>query len=792
MKSAALLLFLATILSLVLTGCAPSPSLAAPTAIPPTPTMTPIPKGEKIIVTSAEDSGSGTLRQALLEAQPGDTITFDEKVFPPEMPTRILLASCLPGIYQDYLTIDASDAGVVLDGEQIESDWCPGFIVVSNWNSIRGLRFEGFSPGAGIELTRGAQHNLIGGDPNTGLGPQGQGNVVGYGDVGFVLGGGATSNIITGNFIGVDPEGRDLEQTSVGIWIEYGAAHNTIGPGNVIAYNTNGIVITDSASIGNTITGNSIYDNEWAGIELEGNDELIPPSIVNFDLEIGSAAGVACSSCLIEIFSDDGNQGRIYEGMTTADDAGNFIFNRGSPFSAARLTATATDIAGNTSRFSEPTFGSNTKVVFQEGNNLPKTQIIPKRSTEILDNRLGEMNPIYSWECETYAQYASDLAYRADELGIKWMRVSFEWFDWAELENYGRYSDFQIDSCQKQTIEALHQGGTQVIYNLTFWDPVFSYYPGYSRFRDEGEIERFVEFTRFIVGNLKGNITWYSILNEPNIRGEDQRYVKANDYIVLVHRVVPIIRELDPQAKIIIGEVTPLDDSFDYLMQILESDIMPLVDGIAWHGSGEHSLEYSPKLYNSYPFWVDQVVQTARDHGFKGEFFSTELHWRTPETSQPFGFEPWFYSDIVAAKYYARGIIFHRGKGFFTGIGHERYEQVPPIKRVVRNLATLLAGAEPEGLPVETQSEATNITSYGFSLPNGDKLFALWTDGVAVDNDPGIPATLTFPGISAQTVVGIDVLYGVEQQLITESIDGNLVIRDLLVKDYPIILRLSP
>lgn len=73
-----------------------------------------------------------------------------------------------------------------------------------------------------------------------------------------------------------------------------------------------------------------------------------------------------------------------------------------------------------------------------------------------------------------------------------------------------------------------------------------------------------------------------------------------------------------------------------------------------------------------------------------------------------------------------------------------------------------------------------------------DKLLALWTDGVALDNDPGIESTLTFPGFSAQKVVGIDVLNGVEQELITSVEDGSLVIQKFLIKDYPIILRLAP
>ena len=80
---------------------------------------------------------------------------------------------------------------------------------------------------------------------------------------------------------------------------------------------------------------------------------------------------------------------------------------------------------------------------------------------------------------------------------------------------------------------------------------------------------------------------------------------------------------------------------------------------------------------------------------------------------------------------------------------------------------------------------------YAFSLPNGDRLIALWIDGEAVDNYPGINITVTIPGISAQKVTGIDVVYGFEQELIASIEDDNTVIQNLLVKDYPIILQLT-
>ena len=54
--------------------------------------------GETIFVSSTDDSGPGTLRQALENAQSGDTIIFDPVIFPPSASATIYLRSQLPGI----------------------------------------------------------------------------------------------------------------------------------------------------------------------------------------------------------------------------------------------------------------------------------------------------------------------------------------------------------------------------------------------------------------------------------------------------------------------------------------------------------------------------------------------------------------------------------------------------------------------------------------------------------------------------------------------------------------------
>ena len=49
----------------------------------------------------------------------------------------------------------------------------------------------------------------------------------------------------------------------------------------------------------------------------------------------------------------------------------------------------------------------------------------------------------------------------------------------------------------------------------------------------------------------------------------------------------------------------------------------------------------------------------------------------------------------------------------------------------VRNLSTIMAGAQATHFPVEIDTDARNIVSYAFSLPNGDSLVAFWADNAA-------------------------------------------------------------
>ena len=132
----------------------------------PTPSASPTAPAAVVVVTSRTDSGPGSLRQAISTALPGDVITFDPTIFPPATPMTITLLAELPEITQGRLTIDGSNAGVVLDG-RYTLGWSDGLRIRSDDNTVKGLQIVRF-PGDGIELTGGASGNRIGGNWQTG------------------------------------------------------------------------------------------------------------------------------------------------------------------------------------------------------------------------------------------------------------------------------------------------------------------------------------------------------------------------------------------------------------------------------------------------------------------------------------------------------------------------------------------------------------------------------------------------------------------------------------------------
>ncbi len=268
---------------------------------------------ETIIVTNTNDSGAGSLRQAILDANtsPDDnTIVFN---IPGAGPHTINLLSALP-IITDTVTIDGTtdssfagtpiielngvNAGVDTDGLTLS--------VGSDRSVIRGLVINRFS-GDGIEINASSGNviteNYIGTDTtgsldlgnsvrgieiangssgNTIGGPSGKGNLISgntFEGIG-VFGINSDNNWIVGNLIGTNADGTTaLPNDKAGIVFTQGASENIVGTngdgiddeseGNLISGNAaSGIAFFDSGTDQNWIAGNLIGTNIFGNADL--------------------------------------------------------------------------------------------------------------------------------------------------------------------------------------------------------------------------------------------------------------------------------------------------------------------------------------------------------------------------------------------------------------------------------------------------------------------------------------------------------------------------------------------
>lgn len=288
---------------------------AAPVKVAPAPPMF-----ATITVTNTNNSGGGSLRQAILDSNASvgvlDAIEFNLGAGTPS----IALTSSLPDI-TDPVTINGNTGGstrVELNGAAAGAN-VNGLTIRAGNTTIAGLVINRFKSSTNSEFGNGISIRANGGNtiincyigtdatgtvargntfdgmrlnfaPNNTIGgiTAGERNVIsGNGRVGIYIinnvGATAIGNKVIGNFIGRNAtDTADLGNGLSGVSIE-GAANNTIGgtsaaERNIISGNNDtGVTIFGGASTsGNAILGNSIFNNTKPGIELASPSGVNP------------------------------------------------------------------------------------------------------------------------------------------------------------------------------------------------------------------------------------------------------------------------------------------------------------------------------------------------------------------------------------------------------------------------------------------------------------------------------------------------------------------------------------
>ncbi len=471
-----------------------------------------------------------------------------------------------------------------------------------------------------------------------------------------------------------------------------------------------------------------------------------------------------------------------------------------SPSSAWQNTSTPEIITVPTATVSIfPTSTSVPIIVIQEENPLPQIKILPKTSQQLENNYIGQEEGSYE-DGYGHPEYILDPGY-------KWVRISSntDSLNWQRAEITP--GNFEIIPAVDNVISNYANNGITILLNLGVGDGENR--PDTTRFKNEKDIEHYLNYVRYMVQQFKGRIKYYEIWNEPNVPAPDSPFgqIAFSEYIHLVKQVVPVIREVDPEARIVVGAVSGKWTSgypgygewarhtFDveFLQALTDSDVMPLVDAISWHPF--YCIRADDPYYQNYPQMVKEIKERAREHGFKGEFIAEEISWRTPDSTGNSDLQP--FSEIIVTKYFIRSVVIHRGLDVMVGISmgeSSSSSRTPSRDQSIMNLNTIMAGTLPTSEQMKIQinpDSELEIEHYSFSLPNGDKLLAIWTDGLPVEDDPGSKMDVIIENPGTMNVVAFDVLYGVQQQLNWQQESSDIHIPDLRLRDYPLFILLS-
>ncbi|HEU4891732.1 MAG TPA: FG-GAP-like repeat-containing protein [Vicinamibacterales bacterium] len=306
--------------------------------------------GRNLVVTNTNESGAGSLQQAIIESNSDigdrDTIVFN---IPGAGVHTITLSDGLPAISQPVVIDGKTQPGagatpvIELNGNSTPLTG----LVISGGNSIvRGLAINRFGGGGILLFTAGGntlEGNFIGTNPSgTAAAPNNQYGILvqsannridgttlagrnvisGNQGTGIIFNGAAANNnAVLGNYIGLNAAGSAPLANPQGILLNGGAGGNTIG----------------GSGIGNVISGNG---GNGINIQVGSNSNIIRGNTIGLD-----AAGAAAVANTLNGISLNGVSGTIIGG--TASGEGNVIAgNTGNGIIAGAGTA-STSILGN-------------------------------------------------------------------------------------------------------------------------------------------------------------------------------------------------------------------------------------------------------------------------------------------------------------------------------------------------------------------------------------------------------------------------------------------------------------
>lgn len=232
------------------------------------------------------------------------------------------------------------------------------------------------------------------------------------------------------------------------------------------------------------------------------------------------------------------------------------------------------------------------------------------------------------------------LVARAAEIGVKWTRLGISWpsveeekgvYDWSS-------TDKAIDVALKNGITPfMYIGGGNQLYSRmsTYDDPKLAAIYG-SRpeppIKDPVAMKAFLAFVEAAATRYKDKIDYWEVWNEPNHRNYWGAEPDGKEYGNLLVLTASVIRQIDPDCKIIGGSMAGIDP--DFTDDFLSVGSAGLIDIISYHNYGSVP---ETRVYKAIELW--EVINSYKP---EIELWQGECGYPSHSSSRDFrGRAPW-------------------------------------------------------------------------------------------------------------------------------------------------------
>ncbi len=424
------------------------------------------------------------------------------------------------------------------------------------------------------------------------------------------------------------------------------------------------------------------------------------------------------------------------------------------------------------------------------------------------------------------------------DLGMKYVRVGYHddpinWH-WVEREK----GVFKVDPDAEAALDYLIANGIEIVMALGFGNRLYTDNPKPRRVpqlwewhyetpnppRTKEELAAWGRFVAFMVEHFKGRVKIFEIWNEWNhpIYWGGGQTPDAEAYIAVVETAIRVIREKAPEANIMLGSIagfsvglhrasTPAEEekAIGGLWAPVIRRLASKVDIIGYHH--RYNPDPDAPYFREYRDDFRALQAYCRRYGFDGLFMNSEWNPCASYPPVPPPVEWWGSyrtSELGKAKAVALFSVLHTALGVVLCINETWTNYYPMdislLRRsfaviqftnqqpqaayyVLRNLATILDGVEPGAFDYSIESGGVLLDAYTMTR-TGESLLSIHRPGPITDDPVPVAAEIRLPG-AFRSIAVVDPLNGVEQPLDYRVVDGTAVIQDLLVRDYPVLIR---